>query len=133
MRCSPTHTYIHLDSVISSVLPLRRRTLAAVLVVGKGLDAVSTVVVLSLSDSVREAVPLARALMTAFGPVGGMVILTVATTVVVALLAESGVLIDRLAEDETPDWYVPGLRAAVYLGCATWFGLVGLWNFSHLL
>lgn len=115
------------------MLPRRRRTLAAALLVGKGLDAVSTVVVLSLSDSVRESVPLSRALMAAFGPVGGMAVLTAITMVVVGLLAESGVLVERVAGGEVPDWYVPGLRATVYLGCATWFGLVGLWNFSHLL
>ncbi|WP_313692027.1 hypothetical protein [Halorarum halobium] len=111
----------------------RRRTLAAALLAGKGLDAVSTVVVLALSDSVRESVPLSRALMAAFGPVGGMAILTVLTMVVVGLLAESGVVIDRMTEGGTPEWYVPGLRATVYLGCAGWFGLVGLWNLSHLL
>lgn len=113
--------------------PVRRATLAGALLVGKGLDAVSTVVVLHLSDSVRESVPLSRALMAWLGPVGGMALLTAITMVVVGLLAESGVLIDRLVDGETPDWYVPGLRATVYLGCATWFGLVGLWNFSHLL
>ncbi len=112
---------------------MRRVTLAAALLVGKGLDAVSTVVVLRLSDSVRESVPLSRALMAWLGPVGGMALLTAVTMVVVGLLAESGVLIDRLAGGDTPDWYVPGLRATVYLGCATWFGLIGLWNFSHLL
>lgn len=112
---------------------MRRATLAGALLVGKGLDAVSTVVVLHLSDSVRESVPLSRALMAWFGPVGGMALLTVITLVVVGLLAESGVVIDRLADGDTPDWYVPRLRATVYLGCATWFGLIGLWNFSHLL
>lgn len=115
------------------MLTLRRRTLAAALLAGKGLDAVSTVVVLSLSDSVHEAVPLSRALMAAFGPIGGMAVLTVVTMVVVGVLAESGVLVDRLVDGGTPDWYVPGLRATVYLGCAAWFALVGLWNLSHLL
>ncbi|WP_435064605.1 hypothetical protein [Halobaculum sp. EA56] len=112
---------------------MRRATLAAALLVGKGLDAVSTVVVLRLSDSVRETVPLSRALMAWLGPAPGMAVLTVITLVVVGLLAESGVVIDRLAGGETPDWYVPGLRATVYLGCALWFGLIGLWNFSLLL
>ncbi|MFC6787300.1 hypothetical protein ACFQFH_15940 [Halobaculum halobium] len=112
---------------------MRRATLAGALLVGKGLDAVSTVVVLRLSDSVRESVPLSRALMAWLGPVQGMAVLTAVTMVAVGLLAESGVLIDRFVDGETPDWYVPGLRATVYLGCATWFGLIGLWNFSHLL
>ncbi|UIP00471.1 hypothetical protein Hbl1158_03665 [Halobaculum sp. CBA1158] len=112
---------------------MRRLTLAAALLIGKGFDAVSTVVVLRLSDSVRESVPLSRALMARFGPELGMAILTVITLVVVALLAESGVLIDRLAGGDTPDRYVPRLRATVYLGCAVWFALVGLWNVSLLV
>lgn len=115
------------------VAPMRRATLAGALLVGKGLDAVSTVVVLRLSDSVRESVPLSRALMAWLGPVGGMAVLTLITMIAVGLLAESGVLVDRLVDGETPEWYVPGLRATVYLGCAAWFGLVGLWNLSHLL
>ncbi|ESP88141.1 hypothetical protein [Candidatus Halobonum tyrrellensis] len=111
----------------------RRSTLAAALLAGKGFDAVSTVVVLSLSDSVREAVPLSRALMAAFGPVGGMVVLTVLTLVAFGLLAEAGVLVERRWPDETPDWYAPTLRAGVYLGPAVWFALVGVRNFTHLL
>ena len=112
---------------------MRRTTLAAALLAGKGLDAVSTVVVLSVSDSVREAVPLSRALMAAFGPVGGMAVLTLVTLVAFGLLAETGVLVERLWPDETPAWYAPTLRTAVYLGPAIWFALVGLRNFTHLL
>jgi len=112
---------------------MRRATLAATLLVGKGFDAVSTVVVLRLSDSVRETVPLSRALMAWLGPVGGMAVLTLLTLAVVGVLAESGVAVDRLLDGETPEWYVPGLRATVYLGCAAWFALIGLWNLSLLL
>ncbi len=111
---------------------VRRVTLAAALLAGKGLDAASTVVVLRLVESARETVPLSRALMAEFGPVGGMAVLTVLTVVVVGLLAESGVVIARVADD-APEWYVPTLRAAVYLGCAAWFGLVGVWNLTLLL
>lgn len=112
---------------------MRRTTLAGALLAGKGLDAVSTVVVLSLSDSVREAVPLSRALMAAFGPVGGMTVLTLLTLVAVGLLAETGVLVERWWPEETPAWYATALRVGVYLGCATWFGLVGVHNLTHLL
>ena len=119
------------ESSVAGVM--RRAVLVAALLVGKGLDAVSTVVVLRLSDSVRETVPLSRALMAWLGPVGGMVVLTLITLAVVGLLAEAGVVVDRLLDGETPDRYAARLRATVYLGCAAWFALVGLWNLSLLV
>lgn len=112
---------------------MRRTTLAAALLAGKGLDAVSTVVVLAASDSVREAVPLSRAMMAAFGPAGGMAVLTLLVLVAFGLLAETGAVVERLYPDQTPEWYAPTLRTCVYLGPATWFALVGVRNFTHLL
>ena len=112
---------------------MRRTTLAGALLAGKGFDAVSTVVVLSLSESVREAVPFSRVMMETFGPGGGMAVVTLVTLVAVGLLAEAGVLVERRWPEETPEWYAPTLRTCVYLGCAAWFALVGVWNVTHLL
>lgn len=112
---------------------MRRTTLAGALLAGKGFDAVSTVVVLSLSDSVREAVPLSRALMAAFGPAGGMAVLTLLVLAIFVPLAETGALVERRWPEETPDWYAPSLRTAVYLVPAAWFALVGARNLTHLL
>lgn len=115
------------------VVGMRRTTLLTALFVGKGLDAISTVVVLRLSDSVRETVPLSLTLIAWLGPALGMAVLTLITLVVVGLLAETGVLIAFLAGEKTPEGYTSTLRTVVYLGCATWFGLIGLWNFSLLV
>lgn len=112
---------------------MRRLVLAALLLVGKGIDAVSTIVGLTVAPDVREVIPLAGALISAFGPVGGMVALTAITLVVVGLLAEFGVLVERLLPEVTPSWYAGAVRTSVYVLTATWFAVIGVHNFLLIL
>lgn len=111
---------------------MRRVWLVGILLLGKGLDAVSTVVVLNLSTEVEEVIPLSRMLMAEFGPAPGMVLLTLITLVIVALLAEFGLLVERLLPEVTPTWYADGIRTSIYLVTAFWFGAIGIHNFLLL-
>jgi len=70
-----------------------RLSLFALVVVGKLLDAVSTVTVLSLRDDVYESMWLTRTLMGEFGMVEGVLVTVVLAVAGVALLAESGELV----------------------------------------
>lgn len=112
---------------------MNRPTLAALLVVGKGLDTVGTIVALRIGTNVRETVPLAIWLMGRFGIELGMVILWVLAVVSVALVAEAGDVLYRLYPDEVPEWYPDRLRTAVYLGGAVWFGAIGVRAFWLVL
>lgn len=111
-----------------------RVQLLAVLVGGKTLDAVSTVVVLHLRDDVFESVWLTRKLMQEFGRIPGSFITLVMAVVGVALLAESGLAIERVFPDEwTPEGYPTAFRTTTYLAASMWYGYLGVHNFSHLL
>lgn len=110
-----------------------RRRLLVLVLCGKLVDAVSTVVVLGRRDDVREAIPLARRLMAAFGVVGGMSVLTVVAVVAVGLVAESGQLVRQVLPAVTPEWYPRAIRTAVCLAAAAWFAGIGLRNFALLL
>lgn len=103
-----------------------RPTLAALLVVGKGLDTVGTIVALRSSANVRETVPLAIWLMAQFGVELGMVILWGLAVVAVALVAEAGVVVRHYFPAAVPAWYPDRLRTVVYLSGAVWFGAIGL-------
>ena len=110
-----------------------RLTLLAVLVVGKLLDAVSTVTVLSLRDDVYESMWLTRTLMGEFGMVEGVLVTVVLAVVGVALLAESGAVVARLVPDEwTPDRYPAVFRVVTYCAAGVWYGCLGVHNFSFL-
>ncbi|WP_433633881.1 hypothetical protein [Halomicrococcus sp. NG-SE-24] len=111
-----------------------RLQLLALLVGGKLIDAVSTVVVLGLRDDVFESVWLTRTLMAKFGSVGGSLITVVVAVVGVALLAESGLLIRRVTPDDwTPDGYPAAFRTTTYLAASVWYAYLGVNNFSLLL
>lgn len=112
---------------------MRRSTLVGVLLVGKGIDAVSTVFGLRHGPAVREMIPVSRSLVAQFGPVGGMVVLTLLTVAVVAVLAEFGVVVERLLPEVTPRWYAPAFRTAVYLLSACWFATLGVRNLLLVL
>ncbi|MFB6127930.1 MAG: hypothetical protein ABEJ79_11635 [Halolamina sp.] len=112
---------------------MRRRRLLGALLVGKVLDAVSTVVVLRLEPTAREVVPLARWSMATFGAVGGMAALTAVTVVAVAVVAESGALVEHALPEVTPSGYADRVRTGVYAATAVWFAAVGVHNASLLL
>lgn len=105
---------------------MNRPTLAALLVVGKGLDTVGTIVALRSEADVRETVPLALWLMARFGVELGMVLLWALAVVAVAIVAEAGLLVRYVFPEEVPAWYPDQLRTAVYLGGAVWFGAIGV-------
>ncbi|UPV99000.1 hypothetical protein M0R88_10725 [Halorussus gelatinilyticus] len=110
-----------------------RLTLLVVLVVGKMLDAVSTVTVLSLRDDVYESMWLTRTLMDEFGMVEGVLVTVVLAVVGVALLAESGEVVARLVPDAwAPDGYPAAFRVVTYSSAAVWYGFLGVHNFMFL-
>lgn len=110
-----------------------RLGLLGLLVVGKLLDAVSTVTVLSLRDDVYESMWLTRTLMGEFGMVEGVLVTVVLAVVGVALLAESGELVARLAPDAwAPDGYPAAFRVVTYSSAAVWYGFLGVHNFMFL-
>lgn len=110
-----------------------RATLFAVLFVGKALDAVSTVTVLSLRDDVYESMWLTRTLMEQFGMVTGVLLTVVLAVGGVMLLAESGELVSRLAPDGwAPDDYPTAFRVVTYCSAGVWYGFLGVHNFSLL-
>jgi hypothetical protein len=110
-----------------------RLTLLAVLVVGKMLDAVSTVTVLSLRDDVYESMWLTRTLMGEFGMVAGVLVTVVLAVVGVALLAESGAVLARLVPDGwAPDEYPAAFRVVTYCSAGVWYGFLGVHNFAFL-
>ncbi|UPV72921.1 hypothetical protein M0R89_10210 [Halorussus limi] len=110
-----------------------RLTLLAVLVVGKMLDAVSTVTVLSLREDVYESMWLTRTLMNELGMVEGVLVTVVLAVVGVALLAESGAVVARLVPDGwAPDEYPTAFRVVTYCSAGVWYGFLGVHNFSFL-
>ena len=110
-----------------------RLSLFALLVAGKLLDAVSTVTVLSLRDDVYESMWLTRTLMGEFGMVEGVLVTVVLAVVGVALLAESGEAVARLAPDSwAPDAYPTAFRVVTYSSAAVWYGFLGVHNFIFL-
>lgn len=130
MSTTPTRTVMPADR---PAVRMRRRTLASLLLVGKGVDAVSTVVGLSVAPDLREAIPLARWLMTTFGTVPGTVLLTLLTVLVVGALAEFGVVVERLLPEVTPPWYAGAVRTSVYVLTACWFAAIGVRNLLLLV
>lgn len=110
-----------------------RATLFAVLFVGKALDAVSTVTVLSLREDVYESMWLTRTLMEQFGLVAGVLLTVILAVGGVVLLAESGELVARFApEGWTPDDYPTAFRVVTYCSAGVWYGFLGVHNFSLL-
>ncbi|WP_135851991.1 hypothetical protein [Halorussus salinus] len=110
-----------------------RLGLLVLLVVGKLLDAVSTVTVLSLRDDVYESMWLTRTLMGEFGMVEGVLVTVVLAVVGVALLAESGEAVARLVPDSwAPDGYPAAFRVVTYSSAAVWYGFLGVHNFMFL-
>ncbi|WP_276300209.1 hypothetical protein [Halorussus lipolyticus] len=110
-----------------------RATLFAVALAGKALDAISTVTVLSLRDDVYESMWLTRTLMQELGMVTGVLVTVVLAVVGVALLAESGELVARLAPDEwAPDEYPTAFRVVTYSSAGVWYGALGVHNFMFL-
>ena len=117
----------------ASLAPTRVQLLA-VLVAGKTLDAVSTVVVLNLRDDVYESVWLTRELMQALGRIPGSLVTLVMAVIGVAVLAESGLAIERTFPDGwTPEGYPTAFRTTTYLAASAWYAYLGVHNFSHLL
>jgi hypothetical protein len=110
-----------------------RATLFAVVLAGKILDAVSTVTVLSLRDDVYESMWLTRTLMAEFGMVAGVLITVLIAVAGVALLAESGEVVARLAPDGwAPDEYPTAFRVVTYCSAGVWYGFLGVHNFMFL-
>ena len=110
-----------------------RASLLAVLFVGKALDAVSTVTVLSLRDDVYESMWLTRTLMEQLGMVTGVLVTVVLAVAGVALLAESGEAVARIAPDGwAPDEYPAAFRVVTYCSAGVWYGFLGVHNFSLL-
>jgi hypothetical protein len=110
-----------------------RATLFTVLFVGKALDAVSTVTVLSLREDVYESMWLTRTLMEQFGMVAGVLITVVLAVGGVMLLAESGELLARLVPDEwAPAGYPTAFRVVTCCSAGVWYGFLGVHNFSLL-
>ncbi|MFC4449121.1 hypothetical protein [Halorussus aquaticus] len=110
-----------------------RYTLFVVLFVGKALDAVSTVTVLSLREDVYESMWLTRTLMSEFGMVTGVLITVVLAVVGVVVLAESGEAVARLTPDGwAPDDYPTAFRVVTYCSAGVWYGFLGVHNFMLL-
>ncbi|WP_193569997.1 MULTISPECIES: hypothetical protein [Halorussus] len=110
-----------------------RYSLLVVLVVGKALDAVSTVTVLSLREDVYESVWLTRTLIHEIGMVPGVLATVVLAVVGVAVLAESGEAVARLTpEGWAPDGYSDAFRVVTYCSAAAWYGFLGVHNFMFL-
>lgn len=110
-----------------------RLSLLALVVVGKLLDVVSTVVVLSLRDDVYESMWVARTLMERFGMVTGSLVTGVIAVVGVVLLAESGEVVSRGVPDEwAPDGYPAAFRVITYCSAGVWYGFLGVHNFLLL-
>ncbi|WP_170977220.1 hypothetical protein [Halorussus salinisoli] len=110
-----------------------RYTLFVVLFVGKALDAISTVTVLSLRENVYESMWLTRTLMREFGMVTGVLITVVLAVAGVVLLAESGEVVARLAPDGwAPDDYPAAFRVVTYCSAGLWYGFLGVHNFMFL-
>jgi hypothetical protein len=110
-----------------------RAWLLAVLVGGKTLDAVSTITVLHLRDDMFESVWLTRKLMQEFGMVGGSLVTLLFAVVGVAILAESGLLVERLLpESWVPKGYPAAFRTTTYLAAGAWYGFLGVHNFLLL-
>lgn len=111
-----------------------RRSLVAVVLVGKLLDAASTVTVLSLRENVSESTWLTRALMEQFGVVPGVLLTVVLAVVGVAALAESGHALARLTPDAwTPEGYPTAFRVVTCWSAGAWYGVVGVHNVSLLV
>lgn len=110
-----------------------RVSLLVVLFVGKALDAISTVTVLSLRENVYESMWLTRTLMQELGMVAGVLVTVVLAVVGVALLAESGEVVARIAPDGwAPDEYPTAFRVVTYSSAAVWYAFLGIHNFSLL-
>jgi len=111
-----------------------RRSLVAVVLVGKLLDAGSTATVLALRENVAESTWLTRTLMEQFGVVPGVLVTVVVAVVGVAALAESGHALARLAPDAwTPEGYPTAFRVVTCWSSGAWYGVVGVHNVSLLL
>lgn len=111
-----------------------RASLLAVLVVGKTLDAVSTITVLHLREDVFESVWLTRTLMGHFGLVAGSLLTLVLAVVGVIILAESGLVIERVLPDSwAPPDYPTAFRTTTYLTAGAWYGFLGVHNFLFLV
>lgn len=110
-----------------------RAALLALLVAGKALDAVSTVTVLSLRDDVYESMYVTRTLMAELGMIPGVLVTVVIAVVGVVLLAESAEVVARIAPDAwAPDDYPAAFRVVTYCSAGTWYGFLGIHNFSLL-
>ena len=110
-----------------------RYSLLVVLFVGKALDAVSTVTVLSLREDVYESVWLTRTLIHEVGMVPGVLVTVVLAVVGVALLAESGEAVARVTPDGwAPDDYPDAFRVVTYCSAGAWYGFLGIHNFMFL-
>jgi hypothetical protein len=110
-----------------------RATLLGVVFAGKALDAISTVTVLSLRDDVYESMWLTRTLMGEFEMVTGVFITVFLAVAGVALLAESGEVVARLAPDGwAPEEYPTAFRVVTYASAGVWYGFLGVHNFMFL-
>lgn len=114
-------------------LGANRLGLLAIVFLGKSLDAISTITVLSLRDDVYESMWLTRTLIEQIGLVTGVLLTVVLAVGGVAILAESGELVSRLAPDSwAPDAYPRAFRVVTYASAGVWYGYLGVHNFMLL-
>lgn len=110
-----------------------RFSLLVVLFVGKALDAISTVTVLSLRDDVYEAMWLTRTLIEHLGMVTGVLVTVVLAVAGVMAVAESAELLTRIVPDGwAPDEYPTAFRVVTYCSAGVWYGILGVYNFMLL-
>ncbi|MCO8254176.1 hypothetical protein NKF26_10225 [Haladaptatus sp. AB618] len=110
-----------------------RAWLLAALVGGKTLDAVSTITVLKLRTDVFESVWLTRTLMDHFGMVAGSLLTLLFAVIGVTLLAESGLLFERVFPSSwVPTGYPAAFRTTIYLSAGAWYSFLGVHNFLFL-
>ena len=114
-------------------LGANRVALLALVLLGKSLDAVSTIAVLQLRDDVYEAMWLTRTLMDHLGLVTGVLVTIVVAVGGVAILAESGAVVARIVPDSwAPDAYPRAFRVVTYASAGVWYGYLGVHNFMLL-
>ena len=110
-----------------------RTGLLALVLLGKSLDAVSTITVLQLRDDVYESMWVTRTLMEHLGLVTGVLVTVVLAVVGVAILAECGELLARLVPDSwAPDAYPRAFRVVTCASAGVWYGYLGVHNFMLL-
>lgn len=112
---------------------MERARLAFALAVGKTFDATSTIFVFSARTDVVESIGFTRFLFETFGLVLGSILSIAVAVCGLALLAESGALLRRLAPEEwVPRWYPRVIRVGAYVLGACFFTALGVHNLSLL-